>query len=48
MTQFDLGKAEIHPDSPVVAGSYATITYTYTAGHPMDYTGYVKIAFRNM
>ena len=48
MTQFDLGKAEISPNSPVVAGSFATITYTYTAGHPMDYAGYIKIAFRNM
>lgn len=48
MTQFDLGKALIQPNKPVVAGSYATITYTYTAGHPMDYAGYIKIAFRNM
>ena len=48
MTTFDLGKAEIKPLIPVVAGSYATITYTYTAGHPIDYAGYIKIAFRNM
>jgi hypothetical protein len=48
MTQFDLGKAVISPNTPVVAGSFATITYTYTAGHPMDYAGYLKIAFRNM
>jgi len=48
MTQFDLGKAVIFPNTPVVAGTYTTITYTYTAGHPMDYAGYLKIAFRNM
>jgi hypothetical protein len=48
MTQFDLGKAEISPITPVVAGTFATITFTYTAGHPMDYAGYLKIAFRNM
>ena len=48
MTQFDLGKAEISPNTPVVAGSYTTITYTYTAGHPIDYAGYIKITFRNM
>ena len=48
MSQLDLGKAEISPNTPVVAGSYATITYTYTAGHPMDYAGYIKITFRNM
>jgi len=48
MSQFDLGKAEISPNTPVVAGSFATITYTYTAGHPMDYAGYIKITFRNM
>lgn len=48
MTQFDLGNAEISPNKPVVAGTFATITYTYTAGHPMDYAGYIKVAFRNM
>ena len=48
MTYLDLGHAQIHPDSPVVAGSYTTITFTYTAGHPMDCAGYVKIAFRHM
>ncbi len=25
-----------------------TITFTYTAGHPMDRAGYVKIVFRHM
>ncbi|MBM3137430.1 MAG: DUF3604 domain-containing protein [Chloroflexi bacterium] len=48
MTQFDLGKAAITPNKLIVAGTFATITYTYTAGHPMDYAGYLKIAFRNM
>jgi hypothetical protein len=42
----DLGHAAIRPDQPVVAGSFATLRYTYTAGHPIDDTGYVKIAFR--
>jgi hypothetical protein len=42
----DLGHAEIHPTDPVVAGSYTTLTYTYTVGHPIDDTGYLKLAFR--
>jgi len=46
MSGFDLGTAVIEPTTPVVAGSYVTITYTYTAGHPVDDTGYVKIVFR--
>ncbi len=48
MTTLDLGHAEIHPALPVTAGSFATITYTYTAGHPIDSKGYVKITFRQM
>jgi len=47
-SEFDLGRAEVFPQKAFVAGSYATITYTYTAGHPMDYAGYIKITFRNM
>jgi hypothetical protein len=31
-----------------VAGSYTTINFTYTAGHPIDDSGYVKIAFRTV
>lgn len=46
MDTFDLGTVTIHPQQPVVAGSYATITLTYTAGHPIDDTGYLKIVFR--
>ena len=42
----DLGHAAISPTEPVVAGSYATITYTYTTGHPIDDTGAIRIAFR--
>ena len=42
----DLGHAAISPRAPVVAGSYATITYTYTTGHPIDDTGAIRIAFR--
>jgi hypothetical protein len=42
------GKATIRPNHPVVAGSFATITFTYTAGHPVDDSGYIKIAFRTV
>jgi len=45
--QLDLGKAEIAPADPIVAGSLVTLTFTYTAGHPIDDTGYIKVAFRN-
>ncbi len=49
MTQhITLGKATVQPNQPVVAGSFATITWTYTAGHPVDDSGYVKIAFRSV
>ena len=34
------------PRAPLVAGSYATVRFVYTAGHPIDDTGYLKIAFR--
>jgi len=43
-----LGQARIQPTQPVVAGSFATITFTYTAGHPIDDSGYVKVVFRSM
>jgi Protein of unknown function (DUF3604) len=46
MQKLDLGHARITPKKPVVAGSHITATYTYTAGHPVDDTGCVKIAFR--
>jgi hypothetical protein len=46
--QIALGRAMIEPDQPVVAGSYTTIAFTYTAGHPVDDSGYVKIAFRSV
>lgn len=42
------GKAVIQPNQPVVAGSFTTITFTYTAGHPVDDSGYVKIVFRSV
>ena len=44
----NLGKAEIYPHKPIVAGSYATLTYTYTVGHCIDDSGFIKIAFRKM
>ncbi len=49
MTQhITLGQATIQPTHPVVAGSFTTITLTYTVGHPVDDSGYVKIAFRSV
>jgi hypothetical protein len=46
MQHIDLGTAVINPSEPVVAGAFTTLTFTYTAGHPIDDTGFVKIAFR--
>jgi hypothetical protein len=43
-----LGQATIEPREPVVAGSWITLRFTYTAGHPIDDTGYVKIVFRTV
>ena len=43
-----LGRAVVQPDHPVVAGSFTTIVYTYTAGHPVDDSGTIKIAFRSV
>ncbi len=48
MQRLNLGKATISPPGPVVAGSYVTLTYTYTAGHPIDDSGYLKISLRRM
>ena len=47
-TEFDLGEASIEPQHPVEAGTYITITYTYSAGHPVDDSGYLKITFRSV
>ena len=47
MLDVKLGKATIHPRTSIVAGSFQTLTYTYIAGHPIDDSGYLKIAFRN-
>jgi hypothetical protein len=44
----DPGRATIQPGRPIVAGAFTTITFTYTAGHPVDDSGYVKIAFRSV
>ena len=48
MQSIDLGQANIQPQQPVVAGSFSTISFTYTAGHPIDDSGYVMIAFRSV
>ncbi len=48
MQKLNLGKATIFPRKPVVAGEYVTLTYTYTAAHPIDDSGFVKIVFRRM
>lgn len=43
----EMGRAEIVPNKPVEAGSYASFTYTYTAGKfGIDDTGGIKICFR--
>jgi hypothetical protein len=44
--KIDLGTAEILSEKTVEAGSFATLRYVYTAGHPIDDTGFIKIAFR--
>jgi hypothetical protein len=42
-----MGTATLTPDAPVEAGSYASLTYTYTAGKfGIDDTGGIKICFR--
>ena len=46
MQELDLGNATIDPKEPVIAGAFTTINYTYTAGHPIDDSGYIKIVFR--
>jgi hypothetical protein len=46
MQRLDLGTAAIDPPGPVEAGSFTTVRFTYTAGHPIDDTGFLKIAFR--
>lgn len=48
MQTYNLGSATITPDRPVAAGDFVTLTFTYTAGHPIDDSGYLKIAFRSV
>jgi len=45
MSAIDIGSVDISL-TEVVAGSWVSLAYTYTAGHPVDDTGCVKIAFR--
>ncbi|MEN8255296.1 MAG: DUF3604 domain-containing protein [Verrucomicrobiota bacterium] len=40
------GKASIDIKKPVEAGSLQTVCYTFAAGHVIDDSGYVKLAFR--
>ncbi len=47
MTQIDLGQAAIQPNRPIAAGSFTTIHFTYTCGHPIDDSGFIKITFRS-
>jgi Protein of unknown function (DUF3604) len=44
----DLGLATLTPQASLVAGAYTELVYTYTAGHPIDDSGYLKICFRNV
>lgn len=46
MPRIDLGQATIRSRSAAVAGAFTTRTLTYTAGHPIDDTGFVKIVMR--
>ncbi len=48
MQHIETGSAIIEPLSPVIAGSFQSIIFTYTAGHPIDDTGYLKIVFRHV
>ncbi|MCD6355941.1 MAG: DUF3604 domain-containing protein, partial [Anaerolineaceae bacterium] len=48
MQQFNLGTASIQPNTPAIAGAFTSITFTYTAGHPIDDSGYLKIVFRRV
>ncbi len=42
----DLGHATLAPAGPFRAGAYTTLRFTYTAGHPVDDSGCIKVAFR--
>ena len=42
----NIGKAEIDTKARLVAGSFQTVRYTFTAGHAIDDTGCVKVVFR--
>lgn len=44
--QIDLGTPTVHPSTSITAGTYTSIRYIYRVGHPIDYTGYVRISFR--
>ena len=46
MQHLDLGHATLSSTAPVIAGSWVSLTWTYTTGHPIDDTGCLKIAFR--
>ena len=48
MHQYDLGQAAIEPNKPIVAGLFTTIYFTYTSGHPIDDSGFLKITFRHV
>ena len=41
-----IGKASIDMKNPVEAGSLQTVRYIFAAGHAIDDSGYIKIAFR--
>ena len=46
MEDIEVGTATIGPKRTIVAGSYVTLRYVYTAAHPVDDSGCVKICFR--
>lgn len=48
MQRIETGSASIEPCGSVIAGSFQCIIFTYTAGHPIDDTGYLKVVFRHV
>jgi hypothetical protein len=48
MSKPDLGTAVLRPRRAQTAGESCTLRWTYTAGHPVDDSGAVKIVFRQM
>ncbi|MBL4700426.1 DUF3604 domain-containing protein [bacterium AH-315-I18] len=46
MKQTDIGHVRLESLAQIQAGAYCTAKLVYTTGHPIDDSGYLKIAFR--